>query len=369
MSEGILLLLPTPALAADPETDWWHLKDGGIVDQGHDDHWRELAQLTAGIEVIGLAPTAAVRIDRPQGLTGADRQQLGIARSQAAMASMAEPATLHAVSGLVDDRVTVAVVANGQMVEWLDWLTAQGVDPLAILPIGLIVPPSSDWTAAHLGSERMLGQGDLIVPDEPALREAIVGGAEVDQLDGPILEERLIALAETKPLNLRVGRFARRHLLVLDRARVRDLLGLLLLVPLLGLVMALVMIVRFERASDRLDAEVAAMASRASGQTVSAIAAMSALDASISRTAGATGSPFAVIAAVFQQVQQVPGSSIRQMGWRPDGTLNMTLAATRAEDLNRLLAQLQRQGYLITATTRADNSGQALADVTVRAAA
>jgi general secretion pathway protein L len=243
------------------------------------------------------------------------------------------------------------------------------VEPDAIVPAGLLVPPTPGWTAVAVGGERIIGRDRLVFPDEPALRDALVGEEEVETLSADALGERLRWLANVTPLNLRSGRFARRRLLVLDWRRVRELATIALTIPLLGLIMAVVIIVRLNQSSDRLEAETVRLASAAVGQQVTAATAASALDTRISQVAGASGSPFVPLAAVYQQVQQVPGASASSIAWRPDGTLVVSLAATRTEDLNRILAALQRSGFRVTAVSRTGSSGQAVADITVRSAA
>ena len=64
------------------------------------------------------------------------------------------------------------------------------------------------------------------------------------------------------------GRFARRRLLVLDWARLRNLAAIAATIPLIGLLVALTMVIRLNMDSDRLDAEAAALASRALSRPV-----------------------------------------------------------------------------------------------------
>jgi general secretion pathway protein L len=339
-----------------------------VLEHGSGPEWL-VAHKDRGLPLVALAPVAAVRLAFPQAAGETERQRLGVARAEALAGSMAEPATLHAVAGLVEGRMAVALAANGAMIEWLDWLSAFGADPDAILAAGLVLPLADEWRAAALASERMIGRGDLVLPDEPALRDALVGEEEIRELVPESVGSRLLWLASALPLNLRSGRFARRRLFVLDWARVRELVALAALIPLLGLLMALVMIVRLDSASDRLEAETARLASAALGRQVSAEAAASALDVRIGEIPGASGSPFVPLAAVYSQVQQVPGASTSSVSWRPDGTLAISLAATRTEDINRILLALQRTGYRVTATSRSGPTGQIIADITVRSAA
>lgn len=367
MTERLLLLLPPVAVPGDASAHWWRLSADAVLEQGSGPEWLAIARAER-LPLVALAPVASVRLAFPQSAGETERQRLGVARAEVLAASMAEPATLHAVAGLVEDRTAVALAANGAVIEWLDWLSALGVDPDAILPAGLLLPLADRWSSAVLGSERIIGRGTMILPDEPALREALVGEEEVLALSPDEVAERLLWLAATQPLNLRSGRFARRRLFVLDWARVRELAALAACIPLLGAIMALVMIVRLNQSSDALEAETARLASAALGSQVAAAAAAGALDARISQVPGASGSPFVPLAAVYQQLQQVPGTSASTLSWRPDGTLAVSLAATRTEDINRILAALQRTGYRVTATSRSGPSGQIVADITVRSA-
>lgn len=367
MTERLLLLLPAVCPPGDATAHWWRVSADSVLEQGSGSEWVGLAG-AGRLPLVALAPVASVRLAFPDASGETERQRLGVARAEALAASMAEPATLHAVAGLVEDRIAVALVGNGAMVEWLDWLSSFGADPDAILPAGLLLPVSDRWTSAALGSERMVGRGNLVLADEPALREALVGEEEVQPLAPETLADRLLWLAAAQPLNLRTGRFARRRLFLLDWRRVRELVAIAACIPLLGAIMAVIMIVRLNQSSDGLEAETARLASAALGSQVAAAAATSALDARISQVPGAGGSPFVPLAAVYQQLQQVPGASASTLSWRPDGTLAVSLAATRTEDINRILAALQRSGYRVTATSRAGPSGQTIADITVRSA-
>jgi general secretion pathway protein L len=372
MSDSLLLLLPAVTEPADASACWWRLSNGQVVQEGVDQAWRALVHPPTGgpgLPLIALTPVSAVRLDWPEPDGDTERQRLGVARAASLQQGMADAATLHAVAGMIEDRLAVAVAANGSMVEWLDWLAGHGADPLAILPAGLIAPWRGQWVAAALGPERMIAREGLVAPDEPALRQALVAdGEEVATLDPEHVAERLAWLAATLPLNLRTGRFARRRLLLLDWRRLRELAAIALLVPLLGLAMGLILLVRLDQSSARLEAETARLASAAVGSEVSAAAAAAALDGRIGATPGAAGSPFSALAALYQQLQQNPGATAVSVTYRPDGTLAASLAATRVEDINRLLLALQRLGYRVTATTRPGTSGQMIADLTLRSA-
>ena len=371
MSDVLILLLPEVCDPADASAHWWHLSAGLVVAEGSDVGWKTLAvPLTGatGMPLIALAPVAPVRLDWPEPQGETERQRLGVARAGSLRGGMADTETLHAVADMVEERLATAVVANGTIVEWLDWLALHDADPIAIVPAGLVAPWSEQWVAADLGRERMLARAGLVAPDEPALREMLVEpGLEVTQLAPTEIGARLAWLSQALPLNLRSGRFARRRVLLLDWRRVRELAALALLIPLLGLGIGLIMLARLDRDSARLEAETARLASGAIGQQVTAAAAAGALDTEIGATPGAAGSPFAPLTALYQQLQQIPGVTAVSVAYRPDGTLAASLSATRVEDLNRLLLGLQRLGYRVTAPTpRQGSSGQIIVDLTLR---
>lgn len=372
MSVTTIILLPQAPSANDRTAHWWTIDQGLLTGSGVGEEWLE--QVSDAAPVIALAPTAAVRcVFAPaQGL--ADRQALGVARSAAVVGGLADPATLHAVSAFVDSgegaprRTVTAVVANSMMLEWLDWLDRSAVNPMAIVPVGLLVPQSAEWWAAAIGSDHLLIRDGQIIPDEPAFRAHLVGADEVHAVESERIEERLAALPGAVPLNLRTGRFARRRILVLDRARLRELALLAALIPLLGLLMAIVTIVRLNSDSRALEQETAALASDRLGRQVEAEGAGAALNARLAEQVGAAGSPFSPLSAVYQQLQLTPAVGAQALAWRGDGTLSATLAAPRADDLNRVLIGLQAAGYRITAVPRQGSDGRAMTDITVRSA-
>jgi general secretion pathway protein L len=324
--------------------------------------------------LVALAPAALARLvfGEPAGST--ERQIAAVARSAALEDSVAAPQTLHAVStvqllkegeGRERRRTVTAVVANSAMLEWLEWLKGHGANPEAIVPAGLLLPHSERWMAATVGAEAIAGRGDLVFPHEPALTAALARVEDVEELTSAEIERRIALLADWPPLNLRTGPFACRRLLLLDWARVRELAALAATVPLIGLLVMLVMILRLNADSDRLDAEAAALASRALGRPVTIETARTEVEARLAQ-GGGSDSPFTPVAALYQQLQMTPGAAASTLSWQANGTLAASLAAPRAEELNRILIALQGAGYKVTAVPRQGPDGRAVADVTVR---
>ena len=377
MTERLVIALPALVEPGRADAHWWRVADGAVIEAGAGTGWLAHAvpsNGTPGLPLVALAPAALARLVFGEPVGSTERQVAAVARSAALEDSLAAPQTLHAVSavellgkgeGRERRRTVTAVVANSAMLEWLEWLKGHGADSEAIVPAGLLLPHGDRWIAATVGAEPIAGRGDLVFPHEPAITAALVGAEEVEELTTAEVERRLALLAEVPPLNLRTGPFARRRLFLLDWARVRELAALAATVPLIGLFIVLVTIIRLNADSDRLDAEAAALASRALARPVTIETAGSEVEA---RLAGGVGSdsPFTPVAALYQQLQLTPGAAASTLSWQANGTLAASLATPRADELNRILIALQGAGYKVTAVPRQGPDGRTAADVTIR---
>lgn len=371
MADAIVFSLPSVADPERPEAHWWRVVDGAIVARGADAAWvGAAAQATAdGTALIGLAPAASVRLAMAEASPSAStpRQAATVARVAAIEQSLGDPDTLHSASAPVagDERALVtAVVANSTMLEWIDWARALGVEPDHIVPAASLLPVGEEWVAAAIGAEHLVGRRALVLPNEPALAEAIVGGAEVETLAADAIEAEIAAMAEAPILDLRTGRFAKRRRLVIDRDRIRELVVLAALIPIITLLWAIVSIVRLDQSSDRLDSETLEIAEAAVGRPVT----LETAEAEMLQRLGASASPgfSAPLSALYAGLQREAGVSSTQIGYRGDGTLSVTLAAPAVTDINRVLVALQRDGYRITAVPRQAPDGRAMAEVTIR---
>ncbi len=366
----VLVLLPeTPSPT--PEAHWWRVENGAVVERGSDTAWIPLSAAPA--ELIALAPSASIRLSVADMVGTTDKQSAAVAAASAREQGLADPATLHAVSAVSragpQPAVWTAVAANSAMLQWLDWLAAFDRDPVAIVPVALALPVTTDWAEARVGNDHVVGRGPVRFTHEPALAAALIGAEPVRSLPEEQVEAMLVQLADTPFLNLRQGRFARRRTWVLDKARVRELALLAACIPLLALIMALVTIVRLDRDADRLDAEAIAAATGVVGRPVTAELALTEIDQTARLRGGAGGTMAAPLAALYQQLQSEPAVGLTVLGWRSDGTLSTTLAAPRTEELNRVLLSLQRSGYTVTAVPRSSPDGRQLADITLRSGA
>lgn len=370
MTETLIYALPEVPLAEQPAAHWWRIANGAVVASGSDPDWPTQAALTAEgpLRIIALAPVAAVRLDFTEASTTAvsPRQAAAIARVAAVEQSIGDPATLHIVSALPDrdQQVATATVANGAMLDWLDWSNSLGVDPDHIVPIATLLPGDENWVKALIGSETLVGRHHLILPDEPDLVEAMVGDSPVETLAPDAIDAALVLAAASSMIDLRTGRFAKRRRVVIDRDRVRELALLAASIPLLALLWVLVGIAKLNQSSDRLDAETQRIAATTTGRPSTIEAA--AIDMAQSLGSAANGGMTPVLTALLNGLQAERGISSTQIAYRGDGTLAGTLAAPTMPEINRLLLALQRDGYRVTAVPRQAADGRSMVEVTIR---
>ncbi|GAA4770011.1 hypothetical protein GCM10023219_15580 [Stakelama sediminis] len=371
MAETILIALPAAPEQAPAETPWWRIADGAVIAHGEDARWLDvLADPAITVDLIALAPVSRVRLGFAHNADMPVRQAVAVARVRAGETSLGDPETLHIVAAAMsgaDGMIATATVANDAMLGWREWLDGLGCKTAAIVPAGLAMPYGEDWHRASLAGETVLARGRTIFPDEPALVQALAAGAAIADVDPATTDTELVALAQTRPLNLLTGRFAIRRRWKVDRLRLRELLILLALVAMLGLLIALAQLWRIDHAANRLDAEAARAASQALGKPVTIDTAEAELDAKAARRPGTGGDFASPLAALFAEMEGNASVTATAIGWQGDGTLTATLAAPRAEDINRVLLALQRQGWTATAVSRNAPDGRIMADITLRA--
>lgn len=367
---ALLVALPHDPVGGDSTTHWWRVI-GDRVDAGAGSEWLAFAaDVEARPRLIGLAPAALVRLTfstRPDGAANL-RQAATIARMGALDQSLGEAGTLHSATvNLEGDPPTMvtAVVANSKMQEWLDWAEGLGVRIDHIVPVAMVLPLGDQWTAATIGRERILGRRGMVLPDEPGLKDALLGQSEVppDELESNALELALVRIAEAPEPDLRTGRFARRRRIVIERMKVRELALLTLAIILMSILLAVVEIVKLDTSRSALDAETLAIARQAAGSSVTLDNAEAALAARAAPVGG--GSWSSGVAAVLARLQPEPSVSLSMLDYS-GGTLSFTVSGQEPNAINRVLLALQRDGYRVSAVPRPHGDGRVLTDVTLR---
>jgi general secretion pathway protein L len=371
MNEMLVIELPAMPDRNRAETHWWRVADGAVRESGSGGDWTHMLVDMDGDSrrLVALAPASAARVSLAESPTAAatPRQAEAIARIAAVEASLGDPQTLHAVSVSTGDAarpIMTAVADNGAMLAWIEWLGAFGADPDHVVPVAALLPASDQWLEARFGSQLVVGRGGLIMPHELALSAAVIGDAEISSLDRAQADTILAAAAMSPPLDLRTGPFARRKRWAFDRDQVRQLALLAATIPLIALLWALVVLVKLNGATGRLDDETLRVAEAALGRPATLENAEAELRA---RVGGAGFGGFQPsLAALFSGLQAEQGVTSTELGYRPDGTLAVTLAAPTIDAINRLLVAVQRSGYRITAVPRQSPDGRAMVDITIR---
>ena len=266
------------------------------------------------------------------------------------------------------ERVITAHLAATDMVAALDQMARDGVDPDIILPSALALPePEEAFVAGVVGGEVVLRSRNTALPDEPALRAALVGDAIVTVADEATIEAVLLAQLEAPMLNLRQGRFAKKRKDAWGSQKQWRLAAWLLGTGLVAsLMIGLITWFKYDRAIADADAKALAAAQKALPSIASVESAESALNAELARRGVAVQRFTETAAALYASVQSVPGVTLRDMRQGRDGLLVATVAAAQIDPVNKALIDLQARGYKITATPRQDASGLAMAEISVR---
>ena len=366
----LLVALPHDPVSGDSTTHWWRVI-GDRVESGAGSEWLALAaDVEARPRMIGLAPAALVRLTfstRPDG-AASPRQAATIARVGALERSLGEPEALHSATVKLDGDppiMVTAVVANAKMQEWLDWADGLAVRIDHIVPVAMVLPLADQWTAATIGSERIVGRRGMVLPDEPWLKDALLGESDEqpDELGPDALDMALVRITQAPEPDLRTGRFARRRRIVIERMKIRELALLTLAIILLSTLIAVVEIVKLDTSRSALDAETLAIARQAAGSSVTLENAEAALAARATPAGG--GSLSSAVAAVLARLQREPNVSLSTLSFS-GGTLSFTVSGQESSALNRVLLALQRDGYRVSAVQKSQSDRRVLAEVTLR---
>lgn len=366
--DGLIVLLP-PAPGGGGH--WWRVIGGRIAGDGAsgaDDEapWGDLAE---GARVAALAPAAlAPVIDRPmpdmpvpQALAA---ERLGLA------AQGLGGAARHVAVAAGDGRLLACAVALSDMDTWLAGCAAHGLDPAAIIPAALVLPrPAEGVAGGLLGEEPLARTPDAAFAGEPALVEALAGEGAVHEVTDAALAEALVAAYAAPPLDLRQGQYAPRRVSFFRLPDWAKLARMAAVAALLWLALMLVWVVKWNADSSAREAQALAAAQKRWPAATDLDSAERLAAAEMAkRGVGASGFA-APAAAVLAAMRPLPNLSLRDMGYAADGTLRITAAAPRPDDVNTLLLALQRDGWKVTVPPELapDPTGATVAAITVRA--
>lgn len=289
-------------------------------------------------------------IDLPDGLAPA--QAAAAARLRAGELSAQPLAEMHVVAGGREKGLTcVALVPMDRMAAWLEAAAAAGIDPDAIVPAPLLIPPPEEGLVRFdgFGPPVWRGQAEAFAL-EPELAGAVVGERPVREIDAVEFEAGIAAALAAPAANLRQGPFARRRQWKIAPRTVRRLalLGIALLLVTLAVQVAGVM--RYSFSADRLEAEASAL--RAGGV----------------ESGPAPGTSFSALAGLlFDAVQATPNAELSALRFGADGALQASVFGDTPATLAALRQRIEAAGGTVVEGESRSAGGRAAVELTVRA--
>lgn len=365
--DGLIVLLPAEL---GESWRWWRVSDGAVGREhafdGESDSapWGEVGIVTA-LAPAGLAPVRDKPLPPDMPLVQAlAAERLGLAQGGLAMRER------HVAVSADEGRLLSASIDQHEMDRWLALLAGHGLDPLAIVPAGLVLPRSdAALVLCNLGGQVLARSADAAFAGEAALVEALAADLDQIALDDDGLAAQLAAVHTAPPLNLRQGQYAPRRVSVFRVANWQGLARMAATAALLALLLMLVWIVKWNMDSSAQEVRALELAQARFPAATDLDSAERLLNAELARR-GQGGASFAApAAALFDAMRPVPGVRLRDMGYGADGTLRFTAAAPRAEDVNAVLLALQNGGWKVTVppALAPDPTGATVAAITLRA--
>lgn len=371
--DGLIVQLPA---APDGTGRWWRVAAARIADEGAFDPALEApwGDLAPGARAVALAPAALAPVtDKPmpdmpvpQALAAARLELAGQGLGGLGLGG----ATRHVAAAVEDGRLLASAVALSDMDAWLAECAGHGLDPAALVPAALVLPrPLDGVVGALLGEEPLARTPGAAFAGEPELVEALAGEGEAVEIAGDALADALLAAYAAPPLDLRQGQYAQRRVSFFRLPDWKRLARMAAIAALLWLALMSVWIVKWNADSSAREAQALAAAQKRWPAATDLDSAERLAAAEMAkRGAGASGFA-APAAAVLAAMRPLPNLSLRDMGYSGDGTLRITAAAPRPDDVNALLLALQRDGWKVTVppALAPDPTGATVAAITVRA--
>lgn len=363
-----------------PETDgqalhWWYFEGGALVQSGCDTDPLLAAGLktpvnaTDEIYFAAILPAARATVRWHGAIEDATEKQALAAAIISARDESISGSDVH-VAAMISPSGTVATAATDHplMQAGLAHCQQLGLDPDAIIPAGWLIDPSEDQLVeADFGFDKVLRGEELILPDDPFLRQHLTDGESAKVLTAKEIETILLRAGDEGLLNLRSGALVKKTRRTMDGSQRRLLGWMVAVLVLVSLAIPLMQLAKYYWAADTADTAAMTAAELIVGPVDDLELAERQLDERlINENKGNIA--FSVPAAtLFEAVQKTPGVTLDRLTYEQSGIVAATLSAVRNEDINPVLLAIQNAGFSITATPRTDATGAAKADVTVRA--
>jgi general secretion pathway protein L len=369
-----LLLIAFPA-ADDEALYWWRVGDGAVQASGCDPDPLTAAQDTGlddgplDMGVIALVASHLTTVVAHELISDVTDNQARAAATMAAKSNSLERDKLHFASTMDGSGgVVTASIGRDILSAGLVRLQALELDPDAILPMGWLLPVFSDGAvSADFGFDQVVRADNIIVTDDPALREILFADQVITPITDDAFDSMLIGVSEKSDLNFRSGPFAKKTQRAMDAKQKRRLGWMVAALVIVSFAIPLVQLTKYHWAASAADEAALASAAPVVGEHENPDSAERALDQRlIAENRGNIMFPVPA-SALYSALQQVPNVSISRMAYGENGIVSATLSAVRNEDINPALLAMQEAGFLITAIPRTDATGSARADITVRA--
>jgi general secretion pathway protein L len=347
--------------ADDPKI--WRVIDGVWHDAGT---LSEYLPLSDEAVVMALVPPSDVRTIFSSLADLEPRQAEGVARLRATEQSIGP---VHAVARhVIDDIMISATISPTVMESGLVRLALRGLNPDIVIPAGLAIDPHTDYVVrAGFEGITVLRGRSFAIPDEPALRDLLVGDQQVEDIELGVLRNMLLNASALPVLNLREGIFAKREQIVwatpLQRLWIKRLLGGLVAATIL---LGLVTWMKQTFATNAEDDRALAAAQKIDPAITDIAQAEAQLDRSLQQKGIAKGRFVPLSAELWRSVKAAPNVTVRELRYGADGILTVVLAAPNAASIDTALIAIQQDGFKVTATPRQDATGATVVDLTMR---
>lgn len=341
---------------------WVHLQGSEVAAHGAGTDWprSERVMLVAPPQAVVLHHFDLPDLPPPQGRAAARLMALenSIGPVQGLLAVAETP---RRGAGEADRSHCIAVAARADIAQWIAWAHGQGLEPAAIVPAPLVLPPVPDGIAVGTVGGRDVLRG-------PAL--GMAASAPLADLVAPPPWTRVEpdwATALTTPeINLRQGEFAVPMRFWWTPAEVRRAAVLAACIAVVSVAIGLVDVARHRAAERRLDNQTLALAR----EVLPAANDPALVEAELaSRLASRRLDSYSFggrTGALVSMLQGAPGVALASLARDIDGTVRARLSASRAADIGRAARALEAAGFTVAVANLPVRGGPALADLVVR---
>jgi general secretion pathway protein L len=380
MSAAGNLITFLPARADDPQP-YWIVNGEEISERGNlylDGRDNGMASAVRFDNIIALVPPADASLRWTEMGAMPARQAETAARVTAEQNSLGHASDMHIAaqsqsrnqaSGPSGSLVCVAAISQQRMQTGLNLLSKAGINPDIVTPMGAIFDDQdTGFLQASLGDHSVLIGRSLRIADEESLRTAVVGSAQLAQMDADAVDDALMNAIRNSPINLRSGKFAKSARNAgINAAQWRVLARLILTGLIFSLLLGLVTLWSYSSAEKRENARALALAQKYVPGANNVETVQDDLEKALTN-AGSGGLKFtAPLAGLYSALQGTRDVTLKSLRYNGDGIMAFTLAAPQIAPVNAVLITLQQRGYKVTATPRQDASGLAMADISMRA--